>query len=87
MIIQEQINETLVKTYSDREVYIHGGYPESDYEEAVDPISMNRTYIETDIPIVDEVSDHEALNILLGRSDPVEQDEDNSTEESDPPGE
>ena len=87
MIIQERISNTLVKTYSDKGVYIHGGFPEGDYEEAVDPISLNRTYTETDIPIVDDVSDHEALNILLGRSDPIEQDEDDSIEESDPSGE
>ena len=68
MIIQEQINETLVRTYSDKGVYIHGGYPEADYAEAVDPISMNRTYIETNRPIEDEeISDKEALNILMGR--------------------
>ena len=84
MIIQERISDTLVKTYSDQGVYIHGGFPEGDYEEAIDPISLNRTYTETDIPIVDEVSDHEALNILLGRSDPIEPDEDDSIEEGDP---
>ena len=69
MIIQEQISETLVRTYSDRGVYIHGGYPEANYIEAVDPISMNRTYTETDTPINTEVSDTEALNILLGREE------------------
>jgi hypothetical protein len=51
MIIQEQINETLVKTYSDQGVMIHGGFPEGDYAEAIDPITMNRTYTETNIPI------------------------------------
>lgn len=69
MIIQERVNETLVRTYSDRGVYIHGGYPEANYIEAVDPISMNRTYTETDTPINTEVSDTEALNILLGREE------------------
>ena len=69
MIIQERVNETLVRTYSDRGVYIHGGYPEANYIEAVDPISMNRTYTETDISIDTEVSDTEALNILLGREE------------------
>lgn len=67
MIIQEQISETLVKTYSDKGVYVHGGYPEADYEEAIDPISMNRTYIETDIPIppnVEEINPEEAKEAL-----------------------
>lgn len=54
MIIQEQISDTLVRTYSDANVYIHGGYLVGDYAEAIDPIALNRTYTETDIPIVDE---------------------------------
>lgn len=68
MIIQESINETLIKTYSDQGVLIHGGYPEGDYAEAIDPISANRVYIETDIPIPsEEITDTEALNIIMGR--------------------
>lgn len=51
MIIQEIISETLVRTYSDKDVMIHGGFPEGDYAEAIDPISAGRTYIETNIPI------------------------------------
>ena len=68
MIIQEQISETLVKTYSDRGVMIHGGFPEGDYAEAIDPINMGRTYTETDTPIPsEEISDTDALNIIMGR--------------------
>lgn len=68
MIIQESINETLIKTYSDKGVLIHGGYPEGDYAEAIDPISANRVYIETDIPVPsEEITDTEALNIIMGR--------------------
>ena len=73
MIIQEQISETLVKTYSDQGMMIHGGFPEGDYAEAIDPIIMNRTYTETDIPISIEIEQatpeetSEALQILLGR--------------------
>ena len=71
MIIQEQINETLIKTYSDQHVYIHGGFPEANYTEAIDPINMNRTYIETDIPIpyteeeIDPEEAKSAVRILL----------------------
>lgn len=54
------------KTYSDRGVMIHGGFPEGDYSEAIDPISENRTYIETDIPIEDEAEADEILNIIMG---------------------
>ena len=54
MIVQEQISETLVRTYSDSGFYIFGGMPEGNYSEAIDPIDLHRTYIETDIPIEDE---------------------------------
>lgn len=54
MIQTELLENDLIRTWSDRHVYIHGGFPEADYTEAIDPISMHRTYIETDIPIEDE---------------------------------
>lgn len=64
MIIQEPY-DNLIRTYSDRGVYIHGGYPEGDYTEAIDPIE--RTYIETDIPIEEEGDQYaEAGRILMG---------------------
>ena len=37
MIRQEIISETLVRTYSDKGVMIHGGFPEGDYAEAIEP--------------------------------------------------
>lgn len=65
------INEReFVKTYSDAGFYIHGGSPEGDYAEAIDPVEFGRTYIETDIPIesdeptVEEKA--EAYDILMG---------------------
>ena len=68
MIIQEPYGENLIRTYSDRGVYIHGGYPEGDYAEAIDPIE--RTYTETDIPIEQNEEDNdqyaEAGRILMG---------------------
>ena len=67
MIIQELIGNDLVRTYSDKNVYIHGGFPEADYAEAVDPVSMGRMYTETDIPIEEEeATAEEILDILLG---------------------
>ena len=51
MIIQEYIENDLVKTYSDAGVYIRGGVPEGLYDIAIDPKSAGRTYVETDIPI------------------------------------
>ena len=66
MIVQERIEGTdLVRTYSDVGMYIHGGFPEADYEESIDPVDMHRTFVETNIP-VREISDAEALAIITG---------------------
>ena len=71
MIVQEILDENTVRTYSDRGVLIHGGFPEGDYAEAIDPISMNRTYTETNIPIEQDFDTEdeqyaEAGRILMG---------------------
>ena len=51
MIIQEQIENDLVKTYSDKGVMIRKKGTEEIYSEAIDPKKFNREYEETDIPI------------------------------------
>lgn len=51
MIVREFLDNDLVRSYSDQHVYIHGGFPEGDYEESVDPVSANRVFVETDVPI------------------------------------
>lgn len=58
-----------VRTYSDRGMLIHGGMPEGDYSEANDPAELNRTYVETEIPIEGEESAEEIVNILMGVSE------------------
>lgn len=58
-----------VRTWSDRNVLIHGGVPEADYSEANDPAELNRTYVETEIPIDGEESAEEIVNILMGVSE------------------
>ena len=59
--------KTFIRTYSDNGMMIHGGSPEADYAEALDPAELGRTYTETDIPIdADEAEAEELLNILLG---------------------
>lgn len=66
MIVQERIGD-YIRTYSDQGVYIHGGFPEADYAEAIDPASLGRMYTETDRPIEDEPIDaEEALRIITG---------------------
>lgn len=67
MIVQKHITidgHDFIKTYSDTGMMIHGGHPESDYQEAYDPAGTERTYSETDTQI--ETLPDEALNILLG---------------------
>ncbi len=51
MIVQEILNDTLVRTYSDKDVYIHGGDPERDWIDAIDLIENNMEYTETNTPI------------------------------------
>lgn len=66
MIVTEIIDDS-IRTYSDRGVLIHGGFPEGDYAEAIDPIDAGRTYVETDIPIEETEDDYaEAGRILMG---------------------
>ena len=55
-----------VRSYSDAGYYIHGGSPEGDYAEAIDPAELGRTYTETDIPIEDDTTAEEVVEILLG---------------------
>lgn len=57
-------NVDFIKTYSDSGVYIHGGFPEADYEEAIDPADSGRTYTEMDIPI--ESDSDTIIDILTG---------------------
>ena len=57
------------RTYSDRGMMIHGGVPEGDYDEAVDPAELGRTYVETDIPIEGESEAEEIVSILTGETE------------------
>ena len=47
-------NKQYIKTYSDAGFMIHGGVPEADYSEAIDPANLGRVYIETEISIEEE---------------------------------
>ena len=72
MIITETVTingKQFVRTYSDREMLIHGGSPEADYSEALDPAELGRTYTETDIPVEgDEATAEEIVEILTGET-------------------
>lgn len=57
------------RTYSDSGMMIHGGFPEADYDEAVDPAELGRVYTETDIPIEGESEAEEIVSILTGEAE------------------
>ena len=61
MIIQEQIENDLVKTYSDNGMMIRKKGTDELYSEAIDPKKFNREYEETDIPI----EQHEEIDEVL----------------------
>ena len=46
-VIYENLKDGLVKAHSDSGFFIHGGSPENDYVEAIDPKTENRKYTET----------------------------------------
>ena len=59
----------LYRTYSDQGFLIQQDQTGKKYSEAVD-VEGKYTYTETnEMPESEEISDHEALNILLGRND------------------
>ena len=55
---------SFIRSYSDSGLMIHGGNPEADYEEAIDPADSGRTYTETNIPI--ESDSDTIIEILTG---------------------
>ncbi len=73
MIINEFYRERedgvkLYRTYSDAGMMIQQEQTGAVYSEAVDVENSGNTYIETDMPIESEdITDSDALNILLGR--------------------
>jgi hypothetical protein len=73
MIINEFYRERedgvrLYRTYSNAGMMIRQEQTGAVYSEAVDVENSGYTYVETDTPIESEdITDNEALNILLGR--------------------
>lgn len=58
----------LYRTYSDRGVRIVCDQTNGEYDEVVNTQNSGHTYTETDTPIIsEEITDTEALNILMGR--------------------
>lgn len=68
-VVYENIENGLVKAYSDKGFYISGGMPTGEYAEAVDPKSENRKYVETETKIPEksaEIADYQAKLRELG---------------------
>ena len=58
----------LYRTYSDKNVKIHCNEDGGTYDEAVNVQNSGFTFYETEEPIEpEEISDTEALNIIMGR--------------------
>lgn len=67
MIVTEMIDDR-IHTYSDSGMMIRQDQTGVLYEDAIDVTYTGYTYTETDTPIESpEITDTEALNILLGR--------------------
>lgn len=68
-VVYENLQDNLVKAYSDSGFFIHGGAPENDYIEAIDPKNLNRKYTETSkkIPVREAtIEDYQAKLQELG---------------------
>ena len=69
MIKTETLENGYIKTYSDEGFYIHGGFPEGDYAQAIDPPEFKRTYTETNRYIDEAKTNKEkavAYDVLMG---------------------
>lgn len=70
MVIYQEISGTdLVRAYSNSKMMIRQDETGNLYSEAIDPVYMNRTYTETDIPIEEDLSvmqPQEALDFIFG---------------------
>ena len=66
-MIRTEMRDDRVYTYSDAGMKILQVETGIVYEDALDMPESGYTYTETDIPIEDELSDSEALNIIMGR--------------------
>lgn len=71
MIVQERFQQdpegwVLVRTYSDAGMMIRQDETGDLYAEAIDPEFTHRTYTETDIPVEDDATAEEIVDILMG---------------------
>ena len=65
MIIQEHLDNGLVRTYSNSGFKVHGGFPEGDYDIVYDPEDLQREYTETNIPVEEEFKEKDLSKVKL----------------------
>lgn len=76
MIQTEQVGDR-IHTYSDAGFKILQNETGVVYEDAMDILTSGYTYTETDIPVeAEELTDSEALRIIMGRDDDEQVDSD-----------
>ena len=68
-IIRETLDNGLIRTYSNKGVKIHGGFPEADYDIVYDPEDKaeERIYTETNIPVDGESVEKDLSRVKLYR--------------------
>lgn len=68
MIIQENLENGIIRTYSNAGFKVHGGMPEADYDVAYDPEDAHREYTETNIPIDEDFKPKDLSRVKLYRA-------------------
>lgn len=78
MIVQENLGNGIIRTYSNAGFKVHGGLPVGDYDISYDPEDANREFTETDIPVdrpieeylePDKPKQYSKVKILLAAQD------------------
>ena len=66
-MIRTEMRDDRVYTYSDIGMKIMQEQTGIIYDDALDVVETGYTYVETSTPIDDDISDSEALDIIMGR--------------------
>lgn len=67
MIVIENLEEGMTRAYSNKGVKIHGGFPEGDYDIVYYPTDSAQTFVETNIPIDEDVRPKDLSRVKLYR--------------------
>ena len=67
MIVIENLEEGMTRAYSNKGVKIHGGFPDGDYDIVYYPTDSAQTFVETNIPIDEDVRPKDLSRVKLYR--------------------